>query len=167
MAGGGLTRIAIASKQALLPALHRRAPVGMPLAAMNAHPVKVAHGRAVGPKEVMMRRKWTPGAKALAVALVLVLGPGLAAAPAFAADAAPVPVKPTTLAAAVEAKLATMDTAAAVVQAPAAPAAAGTSGRSSFFKTPKGAAALILLGGLTGYSIYGALNKAATSPGRK
>ena len=113
-----------------------------------------------------MRRKWTPGAKALVVALILVLGPGLAAAPAFAADAAPVPVKPTTLAAAVEAKLATMDTAAAVVQAPAAPAAAGTSGRS-FFKGRKGAAALILLGGLTGYSIYSMQNKASTSPGRK
>lgn len=111
-----------------------------------------------------MRRNAGPWARVVAVVLALLLGPGLAIPPALAAEAPA--AKPSTLAASAEVKVAALDTSAAVapVQAPAAP---GEAPSKSFFKTGKGAAALVLMIGIAGYTVYSRADKAIHSPARE
>ena len=102
-----------------------------------------------------MRRsfKWT---SSLAGALALVMGLSLATPPTIAAaDASAAPRRAPTLAAATTARLATLAPAPrAFAQAQPAPASSGDS--KSFFSTPTGVAAIVLMVAGAGFAIWSA-----------
>ena len=105
-------------------------------------------------------------ARFLAGALALVLGLTLVAPPAFAAEPATA-TSPRPIAAAATAKVEAMPAATLAQAAQTAPAtaAAGT-GDKPFFKTTKGAIALVLLGGTLGYMAYSWSNDRIKSPAK-
>jgi hypothetical protein len=98
----------------------------------------------------------TSWARPLAAVLALVVGATLAAPPASAAEAKPTPPASTSrLAATTAARLATLAPAPrAFAQAQAAPAA-GTDSKS-FFSTPTGVAAIVLMVAGVGFAVYSA-----------
>ena len=103
-------------------------------------------------------------AKLLAGALALVVGLTVVAPPAFAAGPAPDP-RPITAAAA--AKIEAMPAAGLAQVAPAAPATAPIdTAHKPFFKTTKGAIALVLMGGTVGYTVYSFSNGRVKSPAK-
>ena len=105
-------------------------------------------------------------ARLLAGALALVVGLTLVAPPAFAAGPAPGPA-PRPIAAAATAKVEALPAATLAQAAPAAPAAApAETGNKPFFKTTKGAIALVLLGGTLGYMAYSMSNDRIKSPAK-
>jgi hypothetical protein len=112
-----------------------------------------------------MRRNLSPWTRKVCAALVVLLGLALSAPPAFAEQTTP--AQPSPLAAAAEAKVATLDPS-AVVTAPQAPAPAAPTAESgkSFFKTKKGAAALVLFVGVAGWTLASRLTDAIQSPAR-
>jgi hypothetical protein len=98
--------------------------------------------------------KW---ARALAGSVALLLALTFTAPPAFGAEVkAPTPPKaaPKSLAAATEAKLASLDTSEAVTIAPAQAAATTVDEPSSFFKSPKGVAAVVGIVAVTAFVFY-------------
>ena len=103
----------------------------------------------------MRRTSW---ARPLAGALVLLLGLTFVAAPAVAAaEKQAAPAKPT-LAASASAKIAAMKLSPrALTQVGAAPSAPKSEGKS-FFKSPAGGAALVLMTAGTGYMVYSAFH---------
>lgn len=100
-------------------------------------------------------------ARLLAGALALVLGLTLVAPPAFAAGPAPRPI-----ADAAAAKVEALPATALTQAAQAAPAATTETGGKPFFKTTKGAIALVLLAGGLGYMAYSWSNDRVKSPAR-
>jgi hypothetical protein len=102
-------------------------------------------------------------ARFLAGALALVVGSTLVAPPAFAAGPATAP-SPRPIAAAAAAKVDALPVATLAQAAPAA-APAETS-EKPFFKTTKGAIALVLLGGTLGYMAYSMSNDRVKSPAK-
>lgn len=101
-------------------------------------------------------------ARLLAGVLALIVGLTLAAPPAFAAGPAPGPI-----AAAAAAKVETTPVEALAQAAPAAPATGpAETGDKPFFKTTKGALALVLLGGALGYTFYSFSNDRVKSPAK-
>jgi hypothetical protein len=95
-------------------------------------------------------------ARASAVALCLAL-----AAPAFAAEplgSAPKPTLKTTLSASAIAKVETLDLTEAVATTQAPSSADDATNSPAFFKTPKGAAVLVLLAAGVSYTIYSAFH---------
>jgi hypothetical protein len=111
-----------------------------------------------------VRRNENPATRAVASLLTLALSLTLAA-PARSAS----PVRPQTLAAAAQARVASLDVAKATspdAQAPTpAPAEGGTN--RSFFATPKGIATTLLLAGLIGYTVHSRITGAVHSPARQ
>jgi hypothetical protein len=104
------------------------------------------------PKEESVRRSWISRVKPLAGILALVMAVTFTA-PALAADEPVAPAKAPAqpLSAAVTAQLEAMPVpAAAVTQETAEP----QSGGKSFFKSRKGAIALVLMAGGLGYTLY-------------
>ena len=103
-----------------------------------------------------MRRRMTSWARPLAGVLALVVGMTLAAPPASAAEAkASTPAGTSRLAATTAARIAKLAPAPrAFAQAQAAPAAATDS--KSFFSTPTGVAAIVLMAAGVGFAIYSA-----------
>lgn len=105
-------------------------------------------------------------ARLLAGSLALVLGLTLVAPPAFAAGPTTAG-SPRPIAAAATAKVETMPAATLAAAAQAAPAAtAAEMGDKPFFKTTKGAIALVLLGGALGYTFYSFSNDRVKSPAK-
>jgi hypothetical protein len=105
-------------------------------------------------------------ARFLAGALALVLGSTLVAPPAFAAEPATAP-SPRPITAAATARVEAMPAATLAQAAPAAPATApAETGDKPFFKTTKGAIALVLLGGTLGYMAYSMSNDRVKSPAK-
>jgi len=107
-------------------------------------------------------------ARFLAGPLALVLGLTLGAPPAFAAGPAS-PASPRPIADAATAKVEALPAATlaqAAQAAPAAPAAAEETGDKPFFKTTKGAIALVLLGGTLGYMAYSWSDDRVKSPAK-
>ncbi len=105
-------------------------------------------------------------ARLLAGALAVIVGSMLVAPPAFAAGPA-TPGSPSPIAAAATARVEALPAATLAQAAPAAPpaAVAETSGKP-FFKTTKGAVALVLLGGALGYTFYSFSNDRVKSPAK-
>ncbi len=102
----------------------------------------------------MRRTSW---ARPLAGALVLLLGLTLVAAPVVAAPQTAAPAKPT-LAASARAQVAAMKVPpAARAQVGASPSSPKSEGKS-FFKSPAGVAALVLMTAGTGYMVYSAFH---------
>lgn len=102
----------------------------------------------------------------LAEALALVLGLTLAAPPASAAEPATA-ASPRPIAAAASAKVGALPAAGLAQAAPAPPAAApAETGKKTFFKTTKGAVALVLIAGTLGYMAYSMSNDRIKSPAR-
>lgn len=107
-------------------------------------------------------RPWTRG-----LAGLLVLSMGAGATQALAAEVgAEAPVKAKTLAAAAEAKLAALDTAAALATTQAATASQPPPSKG-FFKTPTGVIALVLFAGAAAWTVESRINNAVHSPARK
>ena len=105
-------------------------------------------------------------ARFLAGGLALVLGLTLVAPPAFAAEPAGA-ASPRPIAAAANAKVDALPAAALAQAAPAAPAATpAETGNKPFFKTAKGAIALVLLAGTLGYMGYSMSNDRVKSPAK-
>jgi len=105
-------------------------------------------------------------ARFLAGALALVLGLTLVAPPAFAAGPAAA-ASPRPIADAATAKVEALPAATLAAAAQAAPAAApAEAGGKPFFKTTKGAIALVLLGGTLGYMAYSMSNDRVKSPAK-
>ena len=102
-------------------------------------------------------------ARLLAGALALVVGLTLVAPPAFAASPAP---DPRPIATAATAKVEAMPAATLAQAAQAAPAAVAETGDKPFFKTTKGAIALVLLAGGLGYMAYSMSNDRIKSPAK-
>ena len=107
--------------------------------------------------------RYSKHARLLAGALALVVGLTLVAPPAFAASPAP---DPRPIATAATAKVEAMPAATLAQAAQAAPAAVAETGDKPFFKTTKGAIALVLLAGGLGYMAYSMSNDRVSSPGR-
>ena len=104
----------------------------------------------------------------LAGILALVIGLTLVAPPAFATEAqAPGPVAPTrpTLAAAAAAKVEAMPAVALAQAAQVNPAPTTTSSKP-FFKTGKGAVAMVLMGSILGYMTYSFSHDRVKSPAK-
>lgn len=104
-----------------------------------------------------MRRRLTSWARPVAGVLALVVGMTLSAPPAFAAEGKPSTPRAGTsrLAATTAARLATLAPAPrAFAQTQAAPAA-GTDSKS-FFSTPTGVAAIVLMVAGVGFAVYSA-----------
>jgi len=105
-------------------------------------------------------------ARFLAGALAFVLGLTLVAPPAFAAEPATA-ASPRPIAAAATAKVEAMPAATLALAAqPAAAAAPAETADKPFFKTTKGAIALVLLGGTLGYMAYSMSNDRIKSPAK-
>jgi hypothetical protein len=106
-------------------------------------------------------------ARFLAGALALVVGLTLVAPPAFAAGPAGAP-SPRPIAAAAAARVEALPAATLAQAAPAAqtPPAPAETGDKPFFKTTKGAIALVLLGGTLGYMAYSMSNDRVKSPAK-
>ncbi len=105
-------------------------------------------------------------ARFLAGTLALVLGLTLVAPPAFAAGPATA-ASPRPIAAAATAKVEALPATALAQAAPAAPAATpAETGGKPFFKTTKGAIALVLLAGTLGYMGYSMSNDRVKSPAK-
>jgi hypothetical protein len=105
-------------------------------------------------------------ARFLVPTLALVLGLTLTAPPAFAADSASTG-RPRPIAAAADARLAALPAEALPQATPAAPAAAPAEpGKKPFFKTTKGAIALVLIAGILGYTAYSMSNDRIKSPAK-
>lgn len=108
-------------------------------------------------------------ARFLAGALALVLGSTLMAPPALAAEPASA-ASPRPIAAAAAAKVEALPAAALAQAAPAAQpaptAAPAETTDKPFFKTAKGAVALVLLGGALGYVLYSIDNDRVKSPAK-
>ena len=105
-----------------------------------------------------MRRRLTSWARPLAGVLALVVGVTFAAPPASAAEAkASTPHAGTSrLAATTAARLATLaPTARAFAQTQSSPASSGTDSKS-FFSTPTGVAAIVLMVAGVGFAVYSA-----------
>jgi len=104
--------------------------------------------------------RFLAGVLALVLGLTLVAPPAVAAGPATAASPRPI-------AAAATAKVEALPAATLAQAAQAAPAAAPaeTSGKP-FFKTTKGAIALVLLAGSLGYTFYSFSNDRVKSPAK-
>ena len=102
-------------------------------------------------------------ARPLAGALALVVGLTFVAPPAWAASPAP---EPRPIAAAATAKVEAMPAATLAQAAQAAPTAAVETGDKPFFKTTKGAIALVLLAGGLGYMAYSFSNDRIKSPAK-
>jgi len=100
----------------------------------------------------------------LAGILALVVGLVLVAPPAFAAGPAPDP-RPITAAAAAMVEAVPATTLAQAAQAPPA-VAPPPAGDKPFLKTTKGVVALVLLGGVLGYTAYAFNNDRVSSPQR-
>jgi hypothetical protein len=101
----------------------------------------------------MIPERW---ARALAGSVALVLALSFTAPPAFGAEVK-VPTPPQaqkSLAAATEAKLASLDLAEAVTVAPAQAAGTTVDQPGSFFKSPKGVAALVGIVAVTAFVFY-------------
>jgi len=105
-------------------------------------------------------------ARFLAGALALVLGSTLVAPPAFAAEPASA-ASPRPIAAAADAKVEALPAAALAQAAPAAPASAPVeTGGKPFFKSTKGAVALVLMAGTLGYMGYSLSHDRIKSPAK-
>ncbi len=105
-------------------------------------------------------------ARLLAGALAFVLGLTLAAPPAFAAERANA-TSPRPIAAAGSAKVGALPAAGLAQAAPAPPATApAETGKKPFFKTTKGAVALVLIAGTLGYMAYSMSNDRIKSPAK-
>ena len=105
-------------------------------------------------------------ARVLAGALAVVLGLTLAAPPAFAAQPATA-ASPRPIAAAANAKVEALPAAALAQAAPTPPAAAPAEmGKKPFFKTTKGAIALVLVAATLGMTFYAFSNDRIKSPAR-
>ena len=105
-------------------------------------------------------------ARFLAGTLALVLGLTLVAPPAFAAGPATA-ASPRPIAAAATAKVEALPAATLAQAAPAAPAATpAETGSKPFFKTTKGAVALVLMAGALGYMGYSMSNDRIKSPAK-
>jgi hypothetical protein len=103
-------------------------------------------------------------ARFLAGALALVLGLTFAAPPAFAAEPT---IAPRPIAAAANAKVEALPAAVLAQAAPASPAAAPAETRGKpFFKTTKGAIALVLIAGTLGYMAYSMSHDRIKSPAK-
>ena len=107
--------------------------------------------------------RYSKHARLLAGALALVVGLTLVAPPAFAASPAP---DPRPIATAATAKVEAMPAATLAQAAQAAPAAVAETGDKPFFKTTKGAIALVLLAGGLGYMAYSMSNDRIQSPAK-
>jgi hypothetical protein len=103
-------------------------------------------------------------ARLLAGALAFVVGLTLVAPPAFAAGPVPGP-RPMAAAAAAKVEAMPAATLARAAQAAPAPATAET-GDKPFFKTGKGALALVLLAGSIGYTLYSFSDDRVKSPAK-
>ena len=105
-------------------------------------------------------------ARFLAGSLALVLGLTLVAPPAFAAEATTAG-SPQPIAAAATAKVEAIPATTLAQAAPAAAAAApAETGDKPFFKTTKGAIALVLMGGTLGYMAISMSNDRIKSPAK-
>ena len=105
-------------------------------------------------------------ARFLAGAVALVLGLTLAAPPAFAAGPATA-ASPRPIATAANAKVEALPAAALAQAALAAPASApAEAGGKPFFKSTKGAIALVLMAGALGYMGYSMSNDRIKSPAK-
>jgi hypothetical protein len=105
-------------------------------------------------------------ARFLAGALALVLGLMLVAPPAYAAEPATA-ASPRPIAAAANAKVEALPAAVLAQAAPGAPAAApAETGEKPFFKTTKGAIALVLMAGAIGYMGYSMSHDRIKSPAK-
>jgi hypothetical protein len=105
-------------------------------------------------------------ARLLAGGLTLILGMTLAAPPAFAVGGATMDT-PRPIAAAATSKVAAMPAANLARAAQAVPAAPpGETGQKPFFRSTKGVLALVLLGGVLGYTVYSFSNDRVSSPQR-
>jgi hypothetical protein len=105
-----------------------------------------------------VRRNLNPWARGSASLLILAMGLTVAQ-PARAAEAKSARAR--SLAAAAADRVASMD----VTQATTPPAAEAKSSKS-FFATPKGIAALVLMAGVTAYTVHSRLTSAIHSPAR-
>ena len=125
---------------------HRLLPAVRYIRSISLSPPALGTG---GQQEVSVRRRSKSWASPLAGALAVVLGLMFAAPPAsMAASAEPMsPPARQSLAAATTAKLATLPAPRAFLRAQAAPApaTAGTDAPKSFFRTPTGIAAVVLM----------------------
>jgi hypothetical protein len=104
-----------------------------------------------------LRFKPNRWARALAGSVALLLALTFTAPPAFGAEVntpTPPQAAPKSLAAAAEAKLASLDTSEAVTVAPAQAAATTVDQSGSFFKSPKGVAALVGIVAATALVFY-------------
>jgi len=105
-------------------------------------------------------------ARFLAGALAVVLGLTLAAPPVSAAEPATAD-SPRPIAAAANAKVRALPAEALAQAAPAAPAAApAETEKRPFFKTTKGAIALVLIAGTLGYTAYSMSSDRIKSPAK-
>ncbi len=104
-------------------------------------------------------------ARFLVLALTLVLGLTLTAPPAFAAEPATA-ASPLPIAAAANAKVEALPAEELAQAAPAAPAAPAEAGKKPFFKTTKGAIALVLIAGTLGYTAYSMSSDRIKSPAK-
>ena len=104
-------------------------------------------------------------ARLLAGALALIVGLTFVAPPAFAAGPAAAP-NPRPITAAAAAKVEAMPATTLAQAAAQAPAASAETGNKSFFKTTQGAIALVLLGGVLGYTFYSMSNDRVSSPAK-
>lgn len=101
-----------------------------------------------------MRRNSIPWVRAVAGALVLSLGLCLTAPPAGAAEASASASSPSKSLAATAARLATLDASRGVRMTQAGAPAAAPESASSFFKSPKGILSVLLMVGVTAYTIH-------------
>ena len=109
------------------------------------------------------RNPWTRTAIA---ALALTLGAGVVAPPAWAGDSSPRATQATPIANAA-AKIGAMDASKGLRAAQAPATAAGTTTESRpFFKSPKGAIAIVMMAGVMAYTIHSRTCCAIQSPGR-
>jgi hypothetical protein len=117
-------------------------------------------GRRDPVKRHRMRARFLGGVLALVLGLTLVAPPAFAAEPATGAALRPI-------AAAANAKVEALPAEVRAQAAPAAPAAApAETGKRPFFKTTKGAIALVLIAGTLGYTAYSMSNDRIKSPAK-
>lgn len=108
-----------------------------------------------------------PRTRAAIAALALTLGANAVAPTAWAGDSSPRATQATPIANAAAAKVGAMDPSKDLRAAQAPAAAAGTTTESRpFFKSPKGAIAIVMMAGVMAYTIHSRTCCAIHSPGR-
>jgi hypothetical protein len=103
--------------------------------------------------------------KGLTTALVVLMGPGLAATPASAGTAGAAPARALSLSASAEARVAALD-ASGVVAATQGDAPRKSNSDRPFFKTRKGIVVLVLMAAVATYTVVSRSRDAVHSPTR-